>query len=293
METNKLSRDRCNIDEIVVARGAVYRYRESFSLGPIDISIGRRQIVAFIGPNGSGKTTLLKLLSGIYRPVEGDVYICGVNTKSLGLRDIARYIGYVPQNPWMMFHSDNVLDELITVSRNIGIDIDIAKENAIRIATMFGIEHLLDRSPLTVSEGEARRIAIASALIHNPYTLFLDEPTAGLDYNLKKILTDIINSSIDFLGISIAIATHDIDFLYMINRDIDIAVLSNGKIVYRGNINDIDMDTLYKYNIIPPQIHRVSRVLRDLIAIDFRDIDDIVTYILSRKDSIGEKICRQ
>ncbi len=71
METYKLSRDRCDIDEIVLARGAIYRYDEYFSLGPVDISIRRKYIVAFIGPNGSGKTTLLKLLAGIYKPIIG------------------------------------------------------------------------------------------------------------------------------------------------------------------------------------------------------------------------------
>ncbi|OEC88524.1 MULTISPECIES: ABC transporter ATP-binding protein [Methanobacterium] len=219
------------------------------------LDIKKGEFISIFGGNGTGKTTLLQILSRIIKPQKGKV-----NLKK-GIR-----VGYVHQNPMIHFWRDTVKEELSLNflekfednnsskfrklreymlqnsheninSNNNQMILDSQKEELIEF---FGISHLLDKHPYDCSGGEKQKIAIVKALLTKPDILFLDEPTKGLDpvsklhlaYKLKKLQKN---------GLTIVMATHDIDFAAeyskrcMILFDGRIQIDSTPKAVFSSN----------------------------------------------------------
>lgn len=155
----------------------------------INMSISRRDFVLITGDNGAGKSTLLKIIAGILKPKSGYVKIDG--NPIYEDKNYFKKIGFVMQYAEDSFFCDTVFDEIAFTSKNFGfVDIEERVMNAINL---IGIdEELLYKSPFELSSGEARRVAIASAIAHEPFFLILDEPFVGLDKRGKDCLTSIL-----------------------------------------------------------------------------------------------------
>jgi energy-coupling factor transporter ATP-binding protein EcfA2 len=225
----------CN--HVVIVDDVWFKYEEEYVLKRISLKIEKRDIHIVMGPNGSGKSTLLKILAGILKPQKGRVYLCDRDIDVLARRDLTKYLGYVHQNPWFYIFNPTIYEEVAFTLRNLGIDENTISKNILEVATELDIVDLLDRSPFTLSEGEARRVVITSAVAHKPLLLLMDEPTAGLDYNLKKRFVDIIEKLNTVFGTAIIIATHDTDILTMIDNA-KLVIINKGEIVYRGEVKD-------------------------------------------------------
>ena len=147
----------------------------------INFSISDGEIVGFLGANGAGKSTTLKILSGYLAPTDGDVKIDGLNIKkdSLAIRKI---IGYLPENNPL--YLDMNVYELLKFTANIrnikGDEFNIALDKVIEQCGLRGVLH---KQIGECSKGYKQRIGLASAMIHNPKILILDEPVTGLDPN--------------------------------------------------------------------------------------------------------------
>ncbi|MEM1526307.1 MAG: ABC transporter ATP-binding protein [Ignisphaera sp.] len=226
-----------NCDSIVHIDNLWFKYEEEYVLKGISLQIQRKDLIIIMGPNGSGKSTFLKILAGILKPERGSVFLCNNDIVNLSDKDLTKLIGYVHQNPWLYIFNLKVLDEISFTAKNLGIDHNIVTRNILDVATKLDIVDLLDRSPFSLSEGEARRVVLASALIHKPLLLLLDEPTAGLDYGLKKRFVDIISKLNNVLETTIIIATHDVDIITMLTKA-KLIIFNNGKTVFKGFIED-------------------------------------------------------
>lgn len=222
-----------NCNPVVRVNNLWFKYEDEYVLKNISLQIQRKELIIIMGPNGSGKSTFLKILAGILKPERERVFICNNDIVELTDKDLTKLVGYVHQNPWFYIFNLRVFDEITFTAKNLGIDINTVTRNALDIAAKLDIIDLLDRSPFSLSEGEARRVVIASALIHKPLLLLLDEPTAGLDYGLKKRFIDIINKLISVLESSIIIATHDIDIITMLTNA-KLIIFNRGEIVFEG-----------------------------------------------------------
>jgi len=194
-----------------------------------------------VGPNGAGKSTFLKTILGIVPPLEGKVYIHGVDcTFHVGC-DEKRFISYVPQ---MESYSkifpatalDVVLSGLFTRKRRWQkiTDEDIAK--AMGWLEFFELMHLKNIPFKNLSGGQQKKVLIARALISNPHYLFLDEPTTGVDIKSTRRLISAINSLHKNNRLGICMVTHDLNFVW--NYVEKVLVLGNGKFV-AGNKDDI------------------------------------------------------
>lgn len=182
------------------------------ALKNVSFNIESGEFVGIMGPSGAGKSTLLNLLATIDSPTSGDIVVAGTNIaqmKADALADFRR------DNLGFIFQDYNLLDSL-TVRENIVLPLAIAKRpvKAIEakvkeIATMFGIEELLNKYPYQVSGGQKQRTAASRALVTEPKLILADEPTGALD---SKSATDLLESLVrlnEQKNSTIMMVTHD------------------------------------------------------------------------------------
>lgn len=201
-------------------------------LRDINLEIRKGDKIAVLGSNGAGKSTLLRAFMNLVKH-DGKIRLYGKDTKGMKISKIAKYIGYVSQNPNDYISKDTVYDELKFSLDNFNIkDLKVIDE----ILEKLHIAEYKYSNPRDLSGGERQRVALASILVLKPEILFLDEPTRGLDrenlYRLSRILNDLNNS-----GMTIVLVTHDVEFSAMVCRRF--ALLFSGQLAAVGNREEI------------------------------------------------------
>lgn len=176
------------------------------ALLPIDLEVRRGEIFALLGPNGAGKTTLISIICGIVTPSAGQVLVDGFDIIN-EYRETRRLIGLVPQE----LHTDMfvTVGDTVRFSRGLyGLPPD-----PLRIEKVLRDLSLWDRRKdriMTLSGGMKRRVMIAKALAHDPTVLFLDEPTAGVDVELRRDMWALVRGLRDE-GVTVVLTTHYIE----------------------------------------------------------------------------------
>jgi ABC-2 type transport system ATP-binding protein len=192
---------------IIAVSGLSKTYASGFrALKRVDLDIRRGEIFALLGPNGAGKTTLIGIITGIVNASEGTVTVEG--------RDIVRHyravrsaIGLVPQE----LTTDAFETVWATVSFSRGLWGKPADpEHIAKVLKSLSLLDKRDNKIMTLSGGMKRRVMIAKALAHEPRILFLDEPTAGVDVELRKDMWNIVRSLRD-AGVTVILTTHYIE----------------------------------------------------------------------------------
>ena len=169
----------------VVFNNVAFEYSEGVPvLSGVSFEIGRGEVVGVIGPSGSGKTTLIQLLLGVREPTAGTVTVGGNDLRSVRRSDLAKLIGFVPQNPTILsgsvrdnvtFFRNHVTDELVLAAlRRAYISSEVA-------GMADGLDTFVGERGGGLSGGQQQRLAIARAVLENPQLLVLDEPTSALD----------------------------------------------------------------------------------------------------------------
>lgn len=174
----------------------------------VDLDLREGEIVALIGPNGAGKTTLCRHLNALLRPERGAVLFLGAPMGGRSPAEIATLVGLSFQNPNDQFFKTTVREEILAgpeITRS-GFPEAIAS-----LSRDFVVERLLPLSPYRLSEGEKRRVALASLVIMGPKVLVLDEPTVGQDGRFLQALAGILSRLRD-QGMGILLVTHDLSF---------------------------------------------------------------------------------
>ena len=198
--------------------GVSYSYGEGDVLSQVDIAIPRGAAVAIIGPNGCGKSTLLKLLNGIVFPQEGRYRFDGEDISASRLKDATfakrfhQRIGFLFQNSDAQLFCPVVHDEIAFGPRQMGLSEDEVAQRVEDCLQLLGIGKLRSRVPYHLSEGEKRKVALASVLALNPEVLVLDEPMNGLDPRMKHFLREII-LALNESGKTILCSTHDFKYI--------------------------------------------------------------------------------
>ena len=245
-----------------------YRYEipgDGWALSGISLRIGQGEKVTIAGPAGSGKTTLLQLVDALMLPSRGDILYDGISIRSLArqrmLPTVRRRIGVLFQFPEEQFFQETAYDELAFALRNFyGPEEAAIERKASSVTRGFGLD--LDRlratSPFSLSSGEKRKLALASALMMDPEILMLDEPTAGLDASGRRELLRIVSS---LKGTTVIIVTHNQeDFIGLTDRIIGVA---QGEKVFDGTRSDLlsAMDLMERYHIKAPLVLQVRKWL--------------------------------
>ncbi|GGH96977.1 ABC transporter [Pseudomonas fluvialis] len=219
-------------------------YHNGFqALKGIDLDVAEGDFFALLGPNGAGKSTTIGILSTLVNKTSGTVQVFGHDLdRAPGA--LKRCLGVVPQE-FNFNQFEKVFDIVVTQAGYYGIPARVAGERAEQYLTQLGLwdkRHAVSRE---LSGGMKRRLMIARALMHQPRLLILDEPTAGVDIELRRSMWSFL-SELNQQGMSIILTTHYLEEAEQLCRNI--AIIDQGRIVERSSMRELllklDMDTL-------------------------------------------------
>lgn len=278
--------------------GVNYTYTDKSSkqsniLNNITLTFNEGKISSLIGKSGSGKTTLAELSNALILPTEGKVNIGEYvitnegSDKSCNINTIRINVGLVFQFPEEQFFNMTVRDEVAFGMKFFNYRMAEMEKRTIDALRMVGLdEEYLDRNPFTLSNGEKRKVAIASILVFNPKVIILDEPTIGLDASSKKSLFQLIRKLKVRYKKNIILISHDIDLVHSISDYV--YVINNGNIALEGDKYSVfkQIDKLKECGLRAPKMIEFSNLVLNKkgIKIGYRDeindlIKDIYRYV--------------
>ncbi|NLC97355.1 MAG: energy-coupling factor transporter ATPase [Erysipelotrichaceae bacterium] len=270
----------------IYSEGTPFRYS---ALTGINLNIKEGKITAIIGATGSGKSTLVQHLNALLLPTSGSVTVFDrvitSDEKPKNLKSLRKDIGLVFQFPEYQLFEETVLKDVEFGPKNFNIE--NSEEKAKQALKMVDIDaSLFERSPLELSGGQKRRVAIAGILAMDPKVIVLDEPTAGLDPSGSKSMMKLFLDLNKKYNKTIIIVTHDME--QVLNYCDEVVVMSEGKIKYESEVKTFfkDSSLCKSLGILPPNVIR----LKDELIEKGYKIDDDVMDIKSLVKIISRQV---
>ncbi|OLO02675.1 MULTISPECIES: ABC transporter ATP-binding protein [Salinicola] len=225
-------------------RGLTKVYGNGFeALKGIDLDVAQGDFFALLGPNGAGKSTTLGIVCSLVQKTAGQVKIFGIDID----KDFARakyHLGVVPQE-FNFSQFEKVEDIILTQAGYYGMPMKEAKPRSDRLLKDLGLWDKRNGAARMLSGGMKRRLMIARALIHRPRLLILDEPTAGVDIELRRSMWEYMRRINEEEGTSIILTTHYLEEAESLCRNI--AIINRGEIIkntsMRGLLTELDTET--------------------------------------------------
>ncbi len=223
--------------EYVYAKGTAF---EKVALYDINLKIRDGEFIGLIGHTGSGKSTLIQHMNGLLVPTSGGVYYNGedINDKEYSKKELRGKVSIVFQYPEHQLFETTVLEDVKFGPKNLGLDPLEVDMRAFEALKQVGItEDLLDASPLELSGGQKRRVAIAGVLAMQPEVLILDEPTAGLDPSGRDDLLELIRKLHKERKITVIVVSHSMEDMGKYAERL--IVMDSGTIAYDGTPEEV------------------------------------------------------
>jgi putative ABC transport system ATP-binding protein len=218
---------------VVTARDVVRRYGAGDTavdaLRGVSVDIDEGRLTAVMGPSGSGKSTLMHILAGLDQPTSGEVYVAGEDVTRMDDTELTKlrrdHIGFI-------FQFFNLLP-MLTAAENIALPLKLAgaKPDAVwleQLVAQVGLTDRLSHRPSELSGGQQQRVAVARALVSRPSVMFADEPTGNLDSTTSGEILGLLRDSVDALGQTTVMVTHDAHAAAIADR---VLFLADGDIV--------------------------------------------------------------
>lgn len=200
----------------------------------LNLEVKGGEIFGFLGPNGAGKTTTIKMLTGLIEPSEGEAYICGYNIRKQATQAKAM-MAYVPDQP-KLYGKLTAREFLHFMAALYRIPKNVSTKRADMLMEMFNLSDRADELLEGYSHGMRQKVVIASALIHQPRVILLDEPTVGLDPASARLLKDVLQE-LAKQGAAVFISTHILEIAErMCHR---VAILKSGKLIAQGSPEEL------------------------------------------------------
>lgn len=227
------------------------------------------ELIALIGRNGAGKTTITKIINGLLKPTEGSVTIDGIDTKSLRISQIAKYVSTLFQNPDRQLCKETVLEEVTLSCTLIGEDFDQAKKHAIEIIDELELDPTA--SPFMLSRGQRQMVALAATVVTHPKILVLDEPTCGLDYQECMRIMQVVERLRE-KGCCVIMVCHDMEIV--LDYATRLIAINDGKLIIDGSAYDVfeKPEVCESAALYPPLLSAVSQ---GLVARGFKKCDGL------------------
>lgn len=244
-------------------------WMEKAAIDGVSFRIKEGQALACIGENGAGKSTLIKMMIGILTPTEGEIKAYGKNPRQAG-NEYLRKIGVIFGQKSNLWTDIPVIESYEAVKTLYKLDKQMYRKNFDMVVELLDLAPILQSPARKLSLGQRMRADIGMVFLHEPELLFLDEPTIGLDINVKHIIRGFLRQMNQEKGVSIFLTSHDLDDIDEICEDT--IVLSNGKLIFDGSLEELKRgyvrETMMKGNIGTGE----------------PSLDEIVSTIFSRKD---------
>lgn len=247
---------------ILQTENLYYQYptRTDYALEGINLSVERGEFVAIIGQNGSGKTTLIKHFNGLLKPTRGKVIVDGHETTNMRTSELARFVGYVFQNPDHQIFAESVRDEITFGPKNLGFAqerIEAAFQRVIEEMNLSGLE---DELPFMLSRGQRQRVAVASVLAMEPYILIIDEPTTGQDWRESMALMKLVKQ-LNEKGHTCIVTTHNMNLVSLFAQRV--VVMREAKIYMDSETQNVfsQVQELERAAIKPPEVYSLAHQL--------------------------------
>ncbi len=271
---------RCGfMDNIIQIKDLNFTYQDKVIFKNLNLNIKKNSFVSIIGPNGSGKSTLIRILSGL-NSYDGYITINGHYLNKENIKIIRRTLGVVFDNPDNQFIGQTVIDDLAFNLENLSYSKEEINKEISYIAKLFKIEKILLSEPSNLNNSTKQKVAIASALIHKPKILMLDESLHQLDNKDKKIVFKALETYKKEHDLTIILITHNQEDTILSDR---IIVIDKQKIILDGKVEEVytKEKILYNLGIEIPFIIKLSINLKlyDLIDEIYLDKDKLVNKL--------------
>lgn len=237
---------------------------EKVALHDVNIKIEQGEMIGLIGHTGSGKSTLIQHLNGLLKPTSGAVFYDGkdINDSNFSKKKLRSKVGLVFQYPEYQLFESTVIDDVKFGPKNIGMDSLKIDMNSFQALKQVGIgEDLLDVSPLELSGGQKRRVAIAGVLAMEPEVLILDEPTAGLDPSGRDEILDLVAKLHKERKLTVILVSHSMeDVARYVER---LIVMNHGTVAFDATPGEVfsHYKELEKIGLMAPQVTYVMEGL--------------------------------
>jgi ABC-2 type transport system ATP-binding protein len=204
------------------------------ALKGVDLNIPKGDFFALLGPNGAGKSTLINIVCGLVNKTDGTVHIDGLSIDDNAPK-AKMHVGVVPQE-FNFGIFEKIIDIVVNQAGYYGIPRKVAMPRAEHYLKQLGLWEKKDNQARELSGGMKRRLMIARALVHDPELLILDEPTTGVDIELRRGMWEFL-TELNKSGVTIILTTHYLEEAEQLCRNV--AIISGGSIVAEGEIKKL------------------------------------------------------
>ena len=225
--------------DLLKAEKLVKKYGERTVVSNVDVQVKRGEVVGLLGPNGAGKTTTFYMLTGMVKPLTGEIFLDNDNVTKLPMYKRSQMgVGYLAQDA-SVFTKLSVEDNLKLVLEMTDLNLEEQNEKLEKLIEEFSIGHIRNNKGFALSGGERRRLEIARSLVTDPSFILLDEPFAGIDPIAVEDIQVIINT-LKNKNIGVLITDHNVrETLSITDRSY---LLYNGKILKSGTTKELTKD---------------------------------------------------
>ncbi|MHB8769831.1 MAG: ABC transporter ATP-binding protein [Syntrophales bacterium] len=219
---------------MIAAENLTKRYGSTLAVDNLNLAVKQGEIFGFIGPNGAGKTTTIRMLAGVLRPTEGSVLIDGIPLATAP-EEAKRVIGFIPDRPFL-YEKLTGREFLRFIAELYGIREETVHEKGDALLIQFSLYDWADHLIESYSHGMKQRLVIASALLHDPRVIIVDEPMVGLDPAGIRMVKDLLRA-LARNGTTVFMSTHTLE----IAQDLcdRIGIIHRGRLVALGTTGDL------------------------------------------------------
>ena len=212
----------------------VKKFGDLMAVNDLSLTIPRGQFFAMLGPNAAGKTTTLKILAGLMKPTSGCTRVCGFDMQTEPL-EARRKIAYVPDFPflydkltaWEFFRFTGQLFQMSDAK---------IESNANELIARFHLAEFVNRPLESLSHGTRQRVAIVSALLHDPEVFVIDEPMVGLDPQHARVVKDVLKER-SLAGMTVLVSTHQLSIAEEVSDRI--GIIHGGRLIATGTREEL------------------------------------------------------